>query len=192
MTEPPKTNERDLKEYALPLFLMVGSGVLLGLGKLDGGINLNAALTWENYSSLFTNLVFVALLVERFIEVFLGVVRIEGKQRIQKDIDYAKDDEERKGAEVAMAGYRSTTARRAMQIAFAVGLFASLGGVRVLHVLFDASALASWQPFLFDLTDVLLTAGLIAGGSSGINKVTALFAGHLERRTELAKKVTTT
>lgn len=189
MTEDNK-KKHDPNEYILPILLIIASGVLIWALSLVGGINLDADLTWNDYSSLFTNLFFITLLTERFIEVFLGVVRIEGKQQIQKDIDYAPNDAAKEKAERAMAQYRSVTARRAMQIAFAVGLVASLGGVRVIQVVFDATELAGLQVFIFNLTDTVLTAGLIAGGSSGINKVTALFAGHLERRTELAKKAT--
>lgn len=182
--------KHDPMEYIYPVGLIALSAALLGWLKLSSGIHLDVDLAWDDYSSLLTNLFFLTLLTERFIEVFLGVVRIEGKQQIQKSIDYAADDAAREKAERELATYRSVTARRAMQIAFALGLVAALGGVRVIQVIFDATELGSKQLFIFNLTDVVLTAGLIAGGSSGINKITALFAGYLERRTELAKKVT--
>lgn len=67
-----------------------------------------------------------------------------------------------------------------MKIAFTMGLIASLGGVRALQVLFDATDLPEAQRYVFNLIDVLLTAGLIAGGSKGINKVSALLAAHME------------
>lgn len=53
-----------------------------------------------------------------------------------------------------------------------IGIALSLGGVRVLEVIFDSSNLTYRQDMLFTSLDILLNASLITGGSKGINKLT--------------------
>lgn len=64
------------------------------------------------------------------------------------------------------------TERFALRAGFVIGIALSLGGVRVLEVIFDSSNLTYRQDMLFTSLDILLTASLITGGSKGINKLT--------------------
>ena len=53
----------------------------------------------------------------------------------------------------------------------------ALSGVRLLGPIFDATAAVAQPPFqqdLFHFTDILLTAGLIAGGSATLHELLAL------------------
>jgi hypothetical protein len=67
--------------------------------------------------------------------------------------------------------------------AFAIGILVGLSGVHTLKLIFDISSLseAATQEALFYGMDILLTAGLIAGGSKGINAVTAVIGDALEK-----------
>lgn len=181
-------NKHQPKGYILPCALTIAAALLLWLLSLKESVELNREMAWQDYSTLFTNMFFISLLTERFIEMFLGVVRIEGKQEIQRNIDYASNDSAKQKAERSMDQYRSVTARRAMQIAYTAGLFVSLSGVRSLQPIVDATGLVGVQASLFSLTDILLTAGLIAGGSNGVNKVTSVFARHLEQVGRLSNR----
>ena len=60
-------------------------------------------------------------------------------------------------------------------------------GVHTLQVVFDAGSLSGSQKTLFLGMDILLTAGLIAGGSKGINAITSLLGSFLEASKEQAK-----
>ena len=57
----------------------------------------------------------------------------------------------------------------------------SLSGVRLLGPIFDFGAAASaFQQAVFQFTDILLTAGLIAGGSATIHELMALIDDFLK------------
>ena len=181
-------DQKLLSAWIIPIAFIVVTGILLSVLQLTDSIILDVDLTWDDYSSLLTNLAFIAILAERFIEVFLGVARAPEKQKIQQKIRIAAATKDKQTAEGELEQYRGATARYAMQISFSLGLLTSLAGVRTLQILFDATELVGTQAFLFTFVDILLTAGLIAGGSNGINKVTDLFGSQLEARAKLAKK----
>ena len=169
--------------------IVVLSGIVLVNFRLTNSVYLDVDLGWEDYSSLLTNLAFIAIVLERFIEVFLGTVRTSAKRDIQEKIRLATDVSEKVQAETELERYRAQTATHAMRLAFVLGLIASLAGIRTLALLFDAVELVGFQAFLFHLMDILLTAGLVAGGSKAINQVTDLFGSHIGRSANLAKKI---
>ena len=175
--------------WLVPVVLVGIAALAIGTARFQDNINLDVNLTWDDYSSLFTNLFLIAVLVERFIEIFLGVARAPEKQSIQRDIEFADSDGAKQVAERKLDKFSGETRRQAMQLAFTMGILVALAGVRTIGMVFDAVELTSMQAFLFRLIDVLLTAGLITGGSSGVNKVTALFGAHLETRAQQAKKI---
>ncbi len=164
----------------IPIVLVTISAMTIMGAGLTGTVKLNTELSMDDYGSLFANLFLIALLVERFIEVFVGILRRQGKVERRRLIETAAPDE-KSAAQTVMAIYRSRTNTIAMNVAFGFGLIVSLAGVHTLSVVFDSSQLQGAQEFLFRLSDILLTAGLIAGGSNGINKITSLFGEYLSK-----------
>ena len=67
--------------------------------------------------------------------------------------------------------YRLETAQRAYWTSFICGLIISLVGVRTLGGLVDISALEETQAIAFHFVDVVLTGGVISGGSAAIDKM---------------------
>jgi hypothetical protein len=165
----------------IPIVLVVIAMMLISGAGLVGTVTINTSLTMDDYGSLLANLLLIALLVERFIEVFVGILRRHGKVEKRRAIDTAARRSDKAEAETAMAIYKSRTNTIAMNVAFGFGLVVSLAGVHTLGVIFDAGELRGTQQFLFQVTDILLTAGLIAGGSNGINKVTGVFGEYLQK-----------
>lgn len=80
-----------------------------------------------------------------------------------KDSSLEKDDE--------LQRYRLVTAKYAMWISFIFGLVISLVGVRILQNLVEVEIREGLQFLLFDVTDIILTGGTIAGGSAAIDKI---------------------
>lgn len=115
----------------------------------------------------------VALFVERSLEVLLKAWRQGGKTRLEEKVREAEENG-RAAAESELRDYRAGTQRRALLFGLTLGLMVSLAGVRLLGPIFDLAAASSFQQALFQFTDIILTAGLIAGGSAAIHELMAL------------------
>ena len=107
----------------------------------------------------------------------------EGAQRSRGD------DTKKKAAEEALRRYKTGTQRRALLAGLTLGVMVSLSGVRLLGPIFDVSALTGVQGKLFHLTDVVLAAGLIAGGSAAIHQLMALIDDFLKTTRQSAKQL---
>ena len=129
----------------------------------------------------------VALFVERSLEVLLKAWRQGGKTRLEEQAR-AADDSGRAAAESELQEYRAGTQKRALLAGLTLGIMVSLSGVRLLGPIFDFGAAASgFQQGLFQFTDILLTAGLIAGGSATIHELMALIDDFLRASRKRAK-----
>ena len=81
------------------------------------------------------------------------------------------------------SAYKSQTRKIALWTALFVGLLVSGVGIRSLDSLIQpvqGSMYSGIQSLAFRCLDVLLTGGLIAGGSDGIHKITQLFTTYFE------------
>ncbi len=75
--------------------------------------------------------------------------------------------------------YQAITKRVALWTGFLFGLLMSLAGVRALSSLLSMPAI-EYQRMLFRSLDVILTAGLISGGSEGIHPIMTFVKGVLQ------------
>lgn len=88
-----------------------------------------------------------------------------------------------------MDQYRAETARITFVVGAFIGLIIGLAGVRVIAPLVDFK-LAEWgdfQRFVFHSLDVVLTAGLLAGGANGVHQIIGVFADFTESTRRKAK-----
>lgn len=130
----------------------------------------------------------VALFVERALEVLLKAWRQGGKARLEEKAR-AADDADRAAAETELREYRAGTQRRALLVGLTLGILVSVSGVRLLGPIFEfAGAAAPFQRAVFQFTDIILTAGLIAGGSAAIHDLMALIHDFLRARRRRAKE----
>jgi hypothetical protein len=145
--------------------------------------------------NLLTILFLVALLAERALEIFVGTWRSPEASQLELRVQRAEHDlaalEKAPGGERALGEaraaceaarrqelqYRCITRQVALWAGLALGLLVSGVGVRALGTLIDPgqSGLSAHQLPAFRFVDVLLTGGVIAGGSEGIHKVATLF-----------------
>ena len=159
--------------------------------------------------SLLGTLLFVALLIERALEVFVNTWRSEGA-KLTEERDFYKSelgkleamtpDEQAarkpemddlrsklKTADQARTAYRSVTMQFALWGGLTLGLLTSAVGVRTLQPLVDPASLVrlgATQQTFFHVVDVLLTGGLLAGGSDAIHKLTSLYVTIMEGTAE--------
>lgn len=167
--------------------LLVVIALLASTFDLSGTLLLNHNFQNGDYTTLLTNLAFISLVLERFIEVFNSIWRRKGKLPLARAVEHAAPANKQQAVE-ALDAYRQQTETYTMLGGFGIGIVVSLGGVHTLQVLFDATGIHGLQLILFQATDILLTAGLLSGGSKGINKVTNLFGVFLERSAEKAQE----
>lgn len=145
-----------------------------------------SALTFKDLSimdgaltSILTSLFVVAVFAERSVEVVLISGRTPGRQQIEEQIKrlQAKGGDDvvslRRLAEEQerLDAYRLDTARQAHCLSFAFGVMISLVGVRALSGLVDESGLEGAQKTVFALVDVIVTGGVIGGGSAVVDKI---------------------
>ena len=128
--------------------------------------------------AIVTSLFVIAIFMERSVEAILIPVRIPDRKKIEHKLKKAKKDDSKKiellALEQQLENYRMVTAQRALWISFVFGLLISLVGVRTLAGLVDPGALeklGKLHSFLFSFVDIVLTGGVIAGGSTAIDKI---------------------
>ena len=124
----------------------------------------------------------VALFVERSLEVLIKAWRQGGKSRLQEEVRSA-DEEDKAEAERALEEYKAGTQRRALLVGLTLGILVSLSGVRLLGPIFEFGVEEAWsfQQAIFQFTDIIVTAGLIAGGSATIHELMALVDDFLRK-----------
>ena len=104
------------------------------------------------------------------------VARQEEKLKIKK--------QELEDAEENLENYRSSTRNIISLLSLLAGIVISLAGVRILQTFADID-LVGKQLSLFNAIDVLLTGGLLAGGSAGVHRLTKVY----EQVTDVSNKV---
>ena len=137
--------------------------------------------------SLLLTLFVIALFVERGLEVHLTVWRRGGRQTLEAALQDAKDatapDPMRvNAAQHRLNLYKHRTGQYALLGGVIVGMLISLVSVRTLHTLMAVQVPdpVNWQMRLFTVVDVVITGGVIGGGSEGVHKITSVITEYLE------------
>jgi len=125
----------------------------------------------EDVVRLFTQLILIALIIERALEVMLTPWR-----------DPEADAKERAQDHEALAKFKSETQSIAFKASFAVGVLVSLIGIRALYPLVEPNAFAKlpwYQQSAFNALDVLFTGALLSGGADGLHQILSLFLDYI-------------
>lgn len=167
-----------------------------------------------NVSGVLSTLLFISLAVQSSLEVFVSNFRRFGKVAKAKRaktlsdevatlkqawID-ASDDGKRAAIEdkykeletdLAIADgelemYRGDTRKIVAAVGIFAGFIISLSGVRVLQPFVASVGADSLQSNIFHACDILLTSALIAGGSSGIDRITSVYESFTTQAAEAA------
>ncbi len=131
-------------------------------------------VTQSSVASLLIPLFIIAAFLERAQEVLISAWRESGKQALKEKKE--------------IAAYKATTQRIAFLVGISGGILISIAGVRVLHPLVSWDAeIAGNQNIMFDTVDIVLTGGLLGGGSDGIHRLFALITDFIEATRDRTK-----
>lgn len=137
----------------------------------------------------------VALLIERTIEVFFGMWREPGDREAEAGAPQEVRDKIAKGfraetVDPELAKRKAENTRIAFVTNAILSLGVALAGVRILALLIEPcqpvwgdctdKGNLSAAPGLWQFTDVILTAGILAGGASGFHQVTQLLNSYMK------------
>lgn len=120
---------------------------------------------------LFGSLFFISLLVERFIELFVQDPDAELKRRKAAQKKNLIDPNQIMEAELELKEMRKKRRNTVVFIGFVMGLIIALFGMRILTNLVVDPDWGDLQKRYVNILDMVLTAGLIAGGSEGIHSL---------------------
>lgn len=91
-------------------------------------------------------------------------------------------------AQVQLAEIKEDRRKSIRYIAFLVGLILAISGVRVLTNFIDYSGensgLIEWQQWSLTICDIIFTASLLSGGTSGVNRFFDLIRSQLDKNTD--------
>lgn len=189
-----------------PLALLIG---LLFLAVTGAPLVLEFKENYlEEAQRLIASLFIVAVFVERALEVFVVTWRGPHTNELDSEITFlseqlaietqksggAKTDEltrienELKRKQRERITYKSDTQRMALWGGLLLGVLIGTAGLRVLSALLaNLDKLTGLQAIVFRVTDVLLTGGLLAGGSDGIHKIYKVYSEFMDATAKRAK-----
>ena len=139
-----------------------------------------------------TALFLISVFLERALEVFVSSWRDGDRRKLEHEIAHALADAKAAPAPEAerrvlqrrqdLADFKAQTARWSLMCGLVAGAVIALAGARALGPLLDAPPLAAGSPqqLLVTIVDVVITAGLIGGGSDGIHKLVSVITDYLD------------
>jgi hypothetical protein len=150
-------------------------------------VNLGGA----DFASRLSILVFFSLLIERTVEIVMSIWRSEESNNREAEVQRlvaskaAADDPALIAAQAKLIQYKADTIRWTMPIGFALGLFVSALGVRILSQFLDVTTAVAGTPlkgqdWWFNMGDILFTGALLAGGADPIHKLLDLYRKFVE------------
>lgn len=195
-----KQNTKSIVLYAV----FLAAVILLVVRYSFGSVTLRT-IDESKIFALLGSLMVLALFLERALEVFVATsrspgaidldTRIECMEKEIATLGEAGEKEKIGNAKTKLADlekqrviYKSETRKVSLWLALAFGILVSAVGIRTLGSLVteqDLRSLAGLQKSLFDLVDVFVTGGLLAGGSDGIHQLAKIYTNYTEA---LAKK----
>lgn len=145
-------------------------------------------IDWKPFGSgdvlaLITSLFVVAVFMERSIEAIITPVRNRDREKLERELAFLskaveQGDEtkeaQRRDKENQLRMYKLDTGKYAIWFSFFFGLLISLVGLRTLQGFVEPDSFGrinGLQKSFFHSVDVILTGGVIAGGSAAIDKV---------------------
>lgn len=154
---------------------------------------------------LLSSLFVISLFLERALDVFLTTWRARESELLDNEIKSieirlksAKTDQQResinselKNKKVDKINHVSKTRIAALWWALILGIIISSLGFRALRFLISPISFAGLEGmplYLFNMMDVFITGGLLAGGSDGIHKLMNLYRAFTEESAALRRK----
>ena len=116
-------------------------------------------------------------------------VNWEAKQNNSTENKFKEALERRDDCEKILENYRSDTAVLTIRTSLVIGIIISAAGFRILDTLFVTENIkGDFQSILFGMTDILLSAGVLAGGSAAIHELSSSLGQFFESSNKRNKK----
>jgi hypothetical protein len=149
--------------------------------------------------SVLASLFVVALFVERAQQIFVGGWRGVRRAALDRRVtrwqawrtDVAHYPVERElqlkileglnQAELDLAIFRQRTRKFVFMLGLSLGVLIAATGPRILAQIVEPSSVQGFQGWVFALADILITGGLIGGGSEAIHKIMVLITDTLDQ-----------
>jgi hypothetical protein len=174
------------KEAIIVLLLLIVVYCLLS--KINTSNMSFKKITESDVLAVIASLFVVAVFMERTVEAILSPIRSPDRQKIEheiEDINHVIESLKPNTPSDAVTQklvnkkheldlYNLRTAKRASWLSFGFGLVISFVGVRALSGLIEPTEFKNLDQLnknLFSFVDVVLTGGVIAGGSAAIDKI---------------------
>jgi len=182
-----KSLQEFLNRWYLPAF--IGSIVIAGI-ILNNNINDFQSIDISSFETgklvgLFGSLFFISLLVERFIELFVQDPDVKEKRRMKVQRKNVIDPNQIQEMEIKMDELRQKRRRTVTFFGFVLGLIIALFGIRILTNLVVDPNWGDVQMRYVNILDMVLTAGLIAGGSEGVHSLISIAKNAMNPSDEL-------
>jgi hypothetical protein len=135
--------------------------------------------------------VFFSLLIERTVEILMSIWRSEEANKREAAVqrlvanNTPGTDPAFIAAQACLIEFKAETMQWTMPIGFALGLLISAFGVRALSQFIDLTATGKDAPlgtqrWWFNMSDILFTGALLAGGADPIHKLLDLYRKFVE------------
>jgi uncharacterized membrane protein YbhN (UPF0104 family) len=184
--------------FIILLAVVIAVALFLAFASVEFRMDIGSSI-----GTILGSLLIISLLLERALDVFLTTWRAEGSEKLDSEINEIKQKIEQlkkagkpetdsdvktetdflsKKNQEKLA-YRSKTRIIAIWSGLILGVIVSAIGFRVLATLVDPESFKQMiknQKYFFNLFDILLTGGLLAGGSDGIHKILDLYRVFME------------
>lgn len=194
--QPIIINKLTIKILVTILFLSTLTILLLKFRpEFKGSIDWQS-LNDANLLSELAILIFISLAIQSSIEIFISNFREVTKLELQQAINFLEtkadkdnnEEEELARKQKKLKQYRSQTKKITNFAGLFLGFIVGLSGVRILQPFVQELNLIKWQEILFHTIDILLVAGLLSGGSSGIHRITRIYNEFTNLTREKVKK----
>ncbi len=176
------------------IFLVLGILLVIGIifSVYPQIAPIKADLTFQSIVGVLGGILVIVLLVERVTEIAISIWRDAGADDLRLKIDTLSKDKSKTGdltqAKDDLTDYQGDTKSIALMIGFSIAVIVCAAGVGLLSSIVDMSK--ANVNFMRGI-DILLTSGLIAGGSDGFHQFTSTletFFNESKKNMEAKKK----
>jgi hypothetical protein len=178
-----------LRSYWLASALI--GGALLLSAVIGASVIEFTPLSIEQFSKALLPLAVISLILERVIEVFVAPWRDARKTNLENEIRAREAaGQDSSAAQEALTAWRAESQKIAFLAATFVGLLAAAVGFRALEGLADPAAVATYSQFqlaAFRSFDVVVTAGLLAGGADFVHRFVSAITNFMDTGSRAAK-----
>ena len=211
----PKKDQLSISRGQIVFTLVILIIVVYGAYAFKGNLGFKE-LTKDDIYNLLINIGIITIVIERSLEIFVTIWR--GQDRIPLDKDAEMDEDnlalvqakfekgkvekkelseaqnESKISIKVLEDYRGVTRVIAMRASLIAGIIVSIAGFRILSVIFCSTCngsplIGGMQLVLFNISDILLTAGILAGGSKGLHTLTELLGNFFDQSNKRLKSL---